>query len=218
MVSVRVLRLWGWGMLGLGVIAMLGGSWMALVYFPMAWFSMAFTNKEAVLSMSMWEGVRGSFRYDHWIYLAMTRTIWQIWPNIVTAGLFMAMFWVYLFLPSREPSSSFKPSVVHVVSSGVALSGIILNQLVIMFNGGFMPVVASSGTFSVWVTATDAHRLLWLADRFHGFSVGDLLLIGSLTIMAAEYACSKVKRRHFASSAPIRARNAGGGLSGRLGG
>ena len=60
----------------------------------------------------------------------------------------------------------------------IIMSGTILNAAVILTNGG-MPVPGVTGPLPIWwVPMHDGQHLLWLADVYAGFSIGDMFLIG----------------------------------------
>jgi hypothetical protein len=59
--------------------------------------------------------------------------------------------------------------------------GIGMNALVTLANDGRMPVLGKFHPVSVWVVGTGRH-LLFLCDRFHGFSLGDFLIIGGIVL------------------------------------
>jgi hypothetical protein len=101
------------------------------------------------------------------------RFIWQWKPNLWTCLLFWAVAIGFDILNiRRNPAVSWRY---------FALLGVICNALVTLANGGFMPVLGKSGSFiSVWVKANTSHRLLFLADRFWGFSIGDFFILGAL--------------------------------------
>lgn len=60
--------------------------------------------------------------------------------------------------------------------------GAALNCVVMLANHGMMPVIDESikKAEGVWRPALTGDHLLFLADRFAGFSIGDFILIGSV--------------------------------------
>ena len=61
------------------------------------------------------------------------------------------------------------------------------NAIVILANGGVMPVIGYTGSFtSVWVQANSSHVLLWLCDwiptPIGQASIGDMLLLAGLIL------------------------------------
>lgn len=76
--------------------------------------------------------------------------------------------------------------------------GTLSNGLANCLNDGHMPVLDYwwgdiNGHHHVW--ATDAHRALWLADRFSGMSIGDIALgLGVIVILAARLNDERIAR------------------------
>jgi hypothetical protein len=111
------------------------------------------------------------------IVLAL-RVVWQFLPNIYTCLLFWAVVFASLALDhSREPFRY------------VRLIGVMMNALVTIANGGFMPCVGTNySLISVWKPASlTPGRLLFLCDRFGGFSIGDFFIFGSLLLWLAAW-------------------------------
>jgi len=114
------------------------------------------------------------------------RVIWQVEPGLSTFLFFIAVFWAILLLPKKrfsDPPPQWGSKFLDYSSNlapACVLVGILSNMTVILANGGYMPVVGDGDSYSIWVTATNKHNLLFLADRFAGFSLGDFFLIGGL--------------------------------------
>lgn len=104
------------------------------------------------------------------------RVVWQVDTGLFTCMLFWiaaVRFGVREVLQTNRQSSR--------ILARVSLVGLLCNAVVTIANGGYMPVVGDGITnLSVWVTSTEATRLLWLADHtdWWGFSIGDGLVIG----------------------------------------
>jgi hypothetical protein len=73
-----------------------------------------------------------------------------------------------------------------------SLTGAAMNAVVIIANGGYMPVVGLDEPTGIWRPADSGSHLLLIADRmaFGGFSPGDFLLMAALLVMAARCATS----------------------------
>lgn len=103
--------------------------------------------------------------------LLVLRIVWQVYPGVFTC----LAFWAVALI-----------SGVHDDAPGrwVWLTGTACNALVTLANGGYMPVLGPEGknAFSLWVSGGESHRLLWLADRFWGFSIGDFFIGAGLLI------------------------------------
>ena len=101
------------------------------------------------------------------------RVLWQWKPNLLTCAVFWGVaIGCEVVSICRHPQTAWRYT---------ALLGASCNALVTLANGGLMPVLGLHGSpMAVWVKATSSHRLLWLADRFWGFSVGDFFIIGGL--------------------------------------
>ena len=100
---------------------------------------------------------------------------WGNHPSIVSASVFWSLSTVYgiLFIITA-------PSILRRIGWVIMWIGGRLNMIVTLANRGFMPVVGGEETQGIWVTATEAHKLLFLADRFWGFSIGDFILMSGL--------------------------------------
>ena len=142
------------------------------------------------------------FYLNSWIKLALVitaRGLWQSFPGIPTFVVFEVVFWTTFLLPSKR-SSEPKPRwfvtlwPATVLAVLLFVTGVISNAICVFVNGGFMPVVNGnySSDFSVWVHATGDHRLLWLADRYAGFSLGDFAIFASIFLNTS---CSVIGKR-----------------------
>lgn len=121
------------------------------------------------------------------IFTFVTRGVWQYFPGIATCALFWscAMFFqTFLIIDKRYLTSK----VARVVTT----LGVVSNMIVTLANGGYMPVV-SGGDYSLWVTATDTHRLMPLADIYSGFSIGDFAIGLGLVLACVFWAGRKYK-------------------------
>ncbi|MEE9303053.1 MAG: hypothetical protein V3U84_04620 [Thiotrichaceae bacterium] len=98
------------------------------------------------------------------------RGVWMWKPGISTCALFWlcAIFVQTLLIIDRRYLAS-------KVAQGFVVLGAISNMIVTLTNGGYMPVV-SGDNHSFWVTATDTHKLMPLADIYSGFSIGDFAI------------------------------------------
>ena len=102
------------------------------------------------------------------------RVAWQIWPGLLTCSV----FWGACLVSDAFSLSALSGGML--LSKILTTSGAGLNAVVTLANRGYMPVIGGSH-FSLWVTAkAGEHRLLWLADRFWGFSIGDFAILSGL--------------------------------------
>ena len=120
-----------------------------------------------------------TFVGDHgWVrigFLFALRGLWQSVPGLSTC----AMFWAWAMI--GHISIMKKANISGKVGFTIAIAGSMMNAVVTLANGGFMPAT-SEQSYSLWVTATNQHNLLWLSDKFAGFSLGDIVIgIGILT-------------------------------------
>ncbi len=99
------------------------------------------------------------------------RMLWQIWPGLLTCSV----FWGACLTSDAIKLPTLTGALL--ISKILTTSGAGLNAVVTLANRGYMPVIGGS-RFSLWVAASPGeHRLLWLADRFWGFSVGDFAIV-----------------------------------------
>lgn len=115
------------------------------------------------------------------------RVVWQVKPFLLTCAIFWA-FEIYAHLDSITNFS-------FIGTPG--LVGLACNALVTLGNGGRMPVIGYSRSFSLWVKAYDLKkpRFLKLCDRYplfktkdgdpaFVFSIGDVFILGPALLFA----------------------------------
>jgi hypothetical protein len=103
------------------------------------------------------------------------RIIWQIRPRMATCVL----FWLIVSVDKYADRNI----LAHNKFEWLAIIGMLCNASVTLVNGGKMPVMGHRGTFiSVWRKARRNDKLLFLCDRFKGFSIGDVLILGSIPL------------------------------------
>jgi hypothetical protein len=110
-----------------------------------------------------------------WIYVHFTSRF----PGRLFVGLFWALWltrqWISLFAHHH--------SVTYQLWAITVALGAGMNAAVMLANGGWMPVFdKTTPAQGVWRPAEASDRLLFLADRFAGFSLGDFLILGSTLI------------------------------------
>lgn len=105
----------------------------------------------------------------------MLRVAWQFGPSFVICTL----FWLAVTRSEVQLYRRLELRSSRLLALVMGL-GMTMNALVTLINGGYMPVVGEHDSFSLWVTSTEATRLLWLADHtdWWGFSIGDAFIIG----------------------------------------
>jgi hypothetical protein len=109
------------------------------------------------------------------------RGVWMSYPTLAACLAFwaVALTWDTLGLANATARHG------RIAWLSVSVGGA-LNAVVTIANNGRMPCIGyplTSDQTSVWVTAIESHRLLFLADNaaFYGCSIGDLLLfVGAL--------------------------------------
>lgn len=103
---------------------------------------------------------------------------WQWHPSLLSASLFWTVALTGLALHVVTA-----PSRHRVVARAAICLGASLNAVVVLANDGFMPVT-SNHTYSVWVASNEtAQRLLFLSDKYAGFSVGDFVIISGFVVL-----------------------------------
>lgn len=96
-------------------------------------------------------------------------------------------------------------TVGSILWRGIVLVGASANALVTLANGGVMPVQdASARVYGLWVPAHDGHRLLWLADRYAGASIGDFIIATGALIALLLFALGWTDSRTPALPPPFR--------------
>ena len=187
----------GWASVAVGIVFMLDGNLLALGAFVVGWLVLNHRRPDEPFAL-MGNRLLNRLRNDLWLWLCITRTVWQFTPGFATALLFCLTFWVVpLLFANEKQKQKQKTSGLVGALVVVGLAGVVLNQVVVLTNGGFMPVVGGGhAAHDVWVTATatSGHKLLWLADRFGGFSVGDFLVLWAIAMQL----CEKAVRRALA--------------------
>lgn len=109
----------------------------------------------------------------NWLVL---RVAWQMAPSVAICGIFWVATIAFMVVQIRE-------EVLRPWSrrfAWVTVVGAVLNAVVTIANGGYMPVLGQDVSLSVWTTATDSHVLLFLADQYAGFSVGDFFIFAGI--------------------------------------
>lgn len=103
--------------------------------------------------------------------IILARIIWQISPNLwCCIGFWVVVLW--LNKPAKNSPYTF-----------LVFVGAACNAVATIANGGKMPVLGRHGSLvSVWRAARPGDHLLILCDRFGGFSIGDVLIGGGLTL------------------------------------
>jgi len=104
------------------------------------------------------------------VYLLGMRYTWEVHPGIFTC----ALFWLGAILFETIIITG-KRYLTSRIARGITTLGILSNMVVTLANGGYMPVLSGEG-HSLWVTATNSHRLMPLADIYSGFSIGDFAI------------------------------------------
>ncbi len=105
------------------------------------------------------------------------RILWQIYPGL----LFCCLFWIVSMM---FDAVRFRACKSHLESFGAStcMLGALSNAVVTIANNGFMPV-PNVETFSLWVKSTSEHKLMFLADIYAGFSLGDFILLSGVSIV-----------------------------------
>ncbi len=103
--------------------------------------------------------------------IILARIVWQMYPNLwCCIGFWTVVLW--LNRPAKKSPYTF-----------LLFFGSACNALATIANGGRMPVLGRSGSpVSVWRAARPGDHVLILCDRFGGFSIGDVLIGGSLIL------------------------------------
>jgi hypothetical protein len=133
--------------------------------------------------------------------LMTLRVVWGASPSLWLCALFwastVALVGAWALLLHRRPIPAHG---VVLVAAGAAMNG-----LVMIANGGMMPVVGKPADYqnSVWRAAQNGDHLLLLADNMAvgGLSPGDVLIVAGI---AAGFAIGlvKAKRALFARLRP----------------
>lgn len=109
------------------------------------------------------------------LFLIGLRIIWQLSPSLLTCFLFWS---AALFIQYKTWNST--------LSDVLCFLGIASNAIVCLFNNGFMPVLGLDPKYSlsVWRAAQfTPGRLLWMCDKYAGFSIGDMLIGAGLLVL-----------------------------------
>ena len=108
------------------------------------------------------------------MYPLLFRILWQFYPSLWAC----ALFWFVIFYPEfcriREGSVNWWTVPIF--------TGAAMNATVTLANNGRMPVLGNHAPMSIWVVGTGKH-LLFLCDRFWGFSAGDFFVISGLIVL-----------------------------------
>jgi hypothetical protein len=82
------------------------------------------------------------------------------------------------------------------VRRGLVLTGAYSNAIVILANGGYMPVSEPTiRPYGVWVQLNASHHLILLADINHCSSVGDMLIVSGILMSFGYWVAGKVKKQ-----------------------
>ncbi len=123
-------------------------------------------------------------------FVFLMRGIWQLYPCIATCAVFWlsVVFWRALFI-FGEKYLSLK------IAWSIMLLGAASNMVVTLANGGYMPVLSEKSS-SIWVTATNSHKLMALADIYSGFSIGDFIIGLGVVVACAFWVGRKMEVRN----------------------
>lgn len=107
--------------------------------------------------------------------------------GIVHGGhiVLMSIFWLCALIVFGSFVVEEKTILTQIARFGSFL-GAVMNAYVVISNGGWMPVInmhiITSG--GIWRPAMASDHLLFFADRFFYFSVGDFFIIGFFVLAA----------------------------------
>lgn len=112
-------------------------------------------------------------------FILMTfRMAWQMAPGIVACSL----FWFVVILNTVRLYVTMEDKILKYIFQTLITLGILSNAIVTIVNGGYMPVINGENSYSLWVISTEVHKLTFLADRFAGFSIGDIFILTPIII------------------------------------
>lgn len=120
------------------------------------------------------------------------RILWQVNPSPLSCILFWVamMMWGVLWVIDNKYRWS-------KIAKSVSLCGAALNATVTIANGGYMPVL-SVESFSIWVQSTEVHKLMFLADIYSGFSIGDIVLASGAVLAFGGWIMRKFRKENYA--------------------
>lgn len=114
--------------------------------------------------------------------LLVLRILWQCFPGIAACSA----FWAYSLIFDLKNISKCKEPV-RILGQFICFFGACSNAIVTIVNKGFMPVTGGEETFSLWVKSTSEHKLMFLADIYNGFSIGDFILFGGMVVIVLSF-------------------------------
>lgn len=127
--------------------------------------------------------------------MIMLRVIWEIQPGL----LICILFWITSLYFTSTLFYYLKMEGESTAWIVVSFIGQLCNASVTISNGGFMPVNNVIVTEdSLWVAATNQHYLLFLADNYSGFSIGDFIIFSGFLIGLLTYLIKFLKRGVYA--------------------
>ena len=111
----------------------------------------------------------------NFFFVLLFRLLWQIHPSLWNCAIFWAAiaFSEYQYLRANPK--------VNWWTKSLLITGASMNAIVTLANNGTMPYLGTGKPYSLWVVGTGKH-LLFLCDRFNGFSLGDFFILGSFAI------------------------------------
>ena len=114
--------------------------------------------------------------------LMCMRVLWYALPTMAMS----IAFWGALFLVIAGWSSFLRKRAIPRHCIAIAAIGAGLNALVVLINGGYMPVHGKPGEFQegIWRSAEQGGHLLFLGDRMSwgGASPGDFFLVAGILV------------------------------------
>ena len=110
------------------------------------------------------------------------RVLWYALPSLAMS----VAFWGALFLVIAGWSSFLRKRAIPRHCIAIAAIGASLNALVVLINGGYMPVHGKPAEFheGIWRSAEQGGHLLFLGDRMSwgGASPGDFFLAAGILV------------------------------------
>jgi hypothetical protein len=110
------------------------------------------------------------------ILALLFRYLWQLYPSLWMCLLFWSAIAAGELQYIRNPSSK-----INWWSKMPVLVGASMNAIVTLANDGRMPYLGPQKAYSLWVMGTGKH-LLFLCDRFDGWSLGDFFILSGIAI------------------------------------
>jgi hypothetical protein len=132
------------------------------------------------------------------------RLAWGTWPSIWLCAAFwagaivVATLWAHVLA-----QNAFRVHGIILMATGATLNGVVM-----IANGGYMPVIGKPAGFeyAIWASAESHTNLLFLADRMAlgGVSPGDILIaVGVFTNILTGIAHWRARRQLRAAPAPV---------------